>query len=268
MMRVWRLYKITKTEIFKNELAWIENENVKAFAETAIEMLPDYFFTVSASSTGKYHSKYASGSGGLVRHVKSCAKFAHEILELEQNSTFTQKEKDLIITSVILHDGLKHGVEGSAFTVAEHPILCADWIRNNDKLNSMLDSIDLEILCSAIASHMGQWTTDYKSKKEILPKPQTEIQKFVHMCDYLGSRKWIEVDFEDDYYDGKYESEREVDNTIKSIIQLCKEKITSGVNRDTIYSLIETETGSKNPNKITDNDIALTLLDKIGELHI
>ena len=259
---------ITKSDIFKNELSWIVDDKTREFAEKAINMLPDYFFTVAASSTGKYHSKYALGAGGLVRHVKACAKFAHELLGLEQNNTFTQKEKDLMITAIILHDGWKHGSEGSAFTVAEHPTLCADWIRNNSELNSMLDPNDLEILCGAIASHMGQWTTDYKSKKEILPKPQTEIQKWVHIFDYLGSRKWIEVDFEDDYYDGSYKAVSEVDNTIASIITECKAKIADGVSRDNIYEAIQEVAGVKNPNKITDNMVAIAVLDKIKELCV
>lgn len=39
-----------------------------------------------------------------------------------------------------------------------------------------------------IASHMGQWNVNLYSKT-ILPKPKTATQKFVHLCDYLASRK-------------------------------------------------------------------------------
>ena len=42
---------------------------------------------------------------------------------------------------------------------------------------------------------MGKWNTDYKDKtKEVLPKPVTESEKFVHLCDYLASRKNILVE--------------------------------------------------------------------------
>lgn len=43
---------------------------------------------------------------------------------------------------------------------------------------------------------MGQWTSDYKTGKEVLEKPKTGIQNFIHMCDYLASRKSIEINFE------------------------------------------------------------------------
>ncbi len=48
-----------------------------------------------------------------------------------------------------------------------------------------------------IATHMGQWNTDFKTKKEVLDKPKTGIQKFIHMCDYLASRKCLEFNFEE-----------------------------------------------------------------------
>jgi hypothetical protein len=113
---------------------------------------------------------------------------------------------------------------------------------------------------------MGEFNTDFKTKKEILPKPVTDIQKFIHMCDYLASRKWLPVDFEDDYYDGSYKAVSEVDNTISSIITECKAKIADGVSRDSVYGAIQEVAGVKNPNKITDNVVAIAVLDKIKEL--
>jgi hypothetical protein len=51
-------------------------------------------------------------------------------------------------------------------------------------------------ICDCVASHMGSWNTDYKTKKEILPKPITSMEKFVHLCDYLASRRFLEVNFD------------------------------------------------------------------------
>ena len=41
---------------------------------------------------------------------------------------------------------------------------------------------------------MGEWNKGKGNDKD-LPKPTTNAQKFVHMCDYLASRKDIEVLF-------------------------------------------------------------------------
>ena len=45
---------------------------------------------------------------------------------------------------------------------------------------------------------MGPWNTDYLTKEEILPKPKNKYQNFVHMCDYLASRKFLDIKFEND----------------------------------------------------------------------
>lgn len=42
-------------------------------------------------------------------------------------------------------------------------------------------------------SHIGQWNTN-RDGEEVLPKPATKEQKFVHHCDYLASRKFITVE--------------------------------------------------------------------------
>ena len=187
-----------KYEKFTKELDYIKSDDIRAFAKLALENLPDYFFEVAASSTGKYHPTYTSASGGLVRHTKAATRFANHLLQLEQNqNTFTERERDLIITSIILHDGWKHGNAGSTFTTHEHPQVCADWVETNEIFNEVLPMEDRKIIASAISSHMGQWNENKRSKI-ILNKPETEIQKFVHMCDYLASRKDIEVLFNEE----------------------------------------------------------------------
>ena len=57
--------------LFQNELAWIQDDAIRSFVHDALIKLPDYFFHVAASSTGKYHPAYALGEGGLVRHTKA-----------------------------------------------------------------------------------------------------------------------------------------------------------------------------------------------------
>ena len=37
---------------------------------------------------------------------------------------------------------------------------------------------------------------DNYQKKEVLPKPRTSEQRFVHMCDFLASRKFLDIKFE------------------------------------------------------------------------
>lgn len=264
-----------KIKVFETELKWIQNPEIRNFAEKAVSLLPDYFFEVAASSTGKYHPTYAIGPGGLVRHTKAAVSIAHELLSLEMYDKYTSDEMDLMLTSLILHDGWKHGKseKAGAYTVAEHPTVCSEWIQETEDLSSLLPEEQIEFLCGCIASHMGQWNTDYRTKKEILPKPKTAAQKFVHQADYLASRKYLIYDFGDSYYrpvndteDAK--DENEIDAVKSKIVALCKEKISSGVNSSELYTLISEKTGgSKNPNSITDINIANEVLFAISEFN-
>jgi c-di-AMP phosphodiesterase-like protein len=114
---------------------------------------------------------------------------------------FSAEDKDLILVAIMLHDGFKHGAVESRYTIAEHPVVCANALQNSN-YKEYLTEEQFGKIYSAIASHMGQWNTDFKTKKEIMPKPKTAMEKFVHQCDYLASRKYLEVNFEAINYEG------------------------------------------------------------------
>lgn len=184
-----------KIALLQKEINYIKNSKYKENLKILINLLPDYFFEVAASSTGKYHPEFSLGNGGLLRHSKLVARIGKELYNDESiTNVFNDIEKDLMMIGMILHDGLKHGLEYSEYTVFDHPIVMADYIRDNsDKLT--LNEKEIDFICSVIETHMGPWTTDYKGN-EVLQKPHNKYQKFVHMCDYLASRKFLNVNFE------------------------------------------------------------------------
>ena len=185
-----------KQDYFVKEYSYIKKKKYVDNLKIMIDLLPDYFFEVPASSTGKYHPEFSLGNGGLLRHSKFAAKLAYEMYNDESiTGTFNQDEKDLMIFALLLHDGLKSGLEKSEYTKFDHPILMANYIReNSDKLT--LTKGEIEFIATCIETHMGPWTTDYKGN-EILKKPVNKYQKFVHMCDYLASRKFINTKYKD-----------------------------------------------------------------------
>lgn len=186
---------MNKSLKFSKELEYIKSEKIKSACQKMIELLPDYFFEVPASSTGKYHPEYALGEGGLLRHTKAAVRIAYELLNDPCiGDKYTQDEKDLMIMALILHDGLKSGLNHEKYTRFDHPILIADYIMDNEE-ELGLEVEEIEFLCDAVKTHMGSWTTDYDGV-EVLEKPKTKYQNFVHMCDYLASRKCLLVPFD------------------------------------------------------------------------
>ena len=186
---------MNKVAVFEKELKYIKNESFKNDTMYLIDSLPDYFYEVAAASTGKYHPKYAQGEGGLVRHTKAAVKIAYELLQDPAiGNKYTDDEKDLMIISLMLHDGLKLGKEQSKYTKFDHPLLVGEFIKEN-KANLNFSDDEIKFLSDAIASHMGPWTKDYDGN-EVLPYPKTKYQNFVHMCDYLSSKKFLNVEFD------------------------------------------------------------------------
>ena len=183
-------------EIFNKEINYIKDERIKTSVITMLKLLPDYFYEVPASSTGKYHPEFSLGDKGLVRHTKAAVRIAIELFNDPALTNFNDNEKDLIIFSLMLHDGLKSGKVKSEYTDFTHPILISNYIKENkDKL--LLTPDEIEYVCKCIETHMGPWTKNYKGE-EVLEPPKDKSQRFVHMCDYLSSRRFLNIKFDNE----------------------------------------------------------------------
>ena len=188
---------MNKEEMFLDELELIKDEELSESLLKIIEMLPDYWFHEAASSTGKYHPEYALGEAGLLRHSKAAMRIGYELLNDPCiGDKYTSHEKDLMLMSLLVHDGLKRGINAEKYTRFDHPILMGKFILDNYKEIGITKE-DAEFMDSVIKTHMGPWTTDYDGN-EVLEKPKNKYQNFVHMCDFLASRKCILVPFDKD----------------------------------------------------------------------
>lgn len=172
--------------IFETELNSIRNVSIRETVRDLLGKVPAYFWTVPASSSGKYHPAYALGDGGLVRHTKAAVKFCNNLAVIKG---FTNIENDLAVAALILHDTLKQGNGEGQHTVFDHPILAANFVRQN------APKAFATLVAPLIETHMGQWTTSKYAPGIVLRKPSSELEKFVHECDYLASRKDFDVRF-------------------------------------------------------------------------
>lgn len=178
-------------------LKTIENEDIKEFAIVLLDNLPEYIWSVPASSTGKYHPVYSLGEGGLMRHQIAVVRFLNFFLELEQySSKLTSREMDLMRVAGLVHDGMKSGSQeqfaANKYTKFEHPILMATKVR---EMTGYIPENELELIADAISKHMGAWNTSKKSST-ILPKPNDKFSRMLHLADYLSSRKSLTMDFD------------------------------------------------------------------------
>jgi hypothetical protein len=187
-----------KIVIFSKELALIKNENVRKFTEAALKVLPEYFWQVPASSSGKYHPQFDAGEGGLVRHTRATIAMLVQMFRNRNVFPIEGGEQAYAISALILHDGCKNGLGQEANnTISEHPACVVSFLSDkHPEVVAILSGEQQKAITGAILSHMGQWNTDHNTKAVILPEPETNLQKLVALCDYIVSRRFVEVNFE------------------------------------------------------------------------
>ena len=193
-------YLIGKNMIFDEIINSIENYDMKEFALKVMESIPEYFWEIGASSSGKYHPTYALGYLGLARHTCALVRILNHALSIEcVHQCFTSRERDIMRIAGMMHDTYKSGYpedyEKDSHTKHEHPLIAAEVVRKY-KGCGIISKEEVEVIAKTIETHMGQWTKSDHSDVT-LPKPITRLQVMVHLADYLASRKDIEIKFEE-----------------------------------------------------------------------
>ena len=182
--------RMNKVKYFKKEIDYIKDECKKRDIEVLINLLPDYFFSIPMGESDCDYPKYSLTKSGLVKYTKVAVRIAVDMFETVNN--FTDNDKDLIIMSILMHDGLKNGIIDSGNIRIDHPLLVSELImRNVSKLEMDID--DVRKMCMMIECHTGRLS----KKGDIeLPVPVNEIQRYVYRCCYLASRKYLNVKFD------------------------------------------------------------------------
>ena len=192
-----------KESIFQEELNQINSNIIRTAVKTfLINEVPEYFWKIPASTSGKYHPLYTLGEGGLVKHTKAAVKIAISLFEIED---LHPTERDIIISAIILHDTFKCGSQidynENGYTKFNHPNIssekfkqfCMSFFEEKILENGQGFKWWIDSICGCIESHMGKWNINNYKETEILSIPENRLQKFVHVCDYLASRRFIEV---------------------------------------------------------------------------
>lgn len=206
------------SDYFKNELNYIKNDELRTIVADTLDASPECIVHIPASSSGRYHPSYSLGEGGLMRHIKGAVGIAHCMIETEifdkivmdklhgvmGYEELRERYADATYAALILHDCCKPDNTEKHGTLFDHPVLAANLFKETAKKHITQDNMEymkyvVPMIHGAIASHMGQWCSAPYAKGVILPKPKTGIEVFVHMADYLGSRRFLTFEF--DKYD-------------------------------------------------------------------
>jgi hypothetical protein len=184
-------------KVFAKELSLIKDQKIRDFVVKCFEELcPDYFWTVPASTSGRYHPDHSNGKGGLVRHVKAAIWWAEKLLCAfdSDNGEKDTTNKDAVIAALILHDMKKNGdslddKKKSGYRITQthgvslgHRIFDIVLKKKANKVQSLI--------IYAVQSHMGVWTRPNEYRPDNIPLPLAyHVAHIVHMADFCAAQK-------------------------------------------------------------------------------
>ena len=177
---------MNKSKYFEREIELIQSEDYRMFVRNYLDnVCPKYFWEIGASSSGKFHPQFSQGEGGLVRHTKAVVMFAEELLRMSSYMYMSDEHKDYVIMASILHDTCKYGeYKFDKAEYKDHAKIAEKLV--HDAWEQYFGYRPSEFFLSAIRCHMGQW-----SERE--DRPFTNIDRCVHMADFLASRNFIDI---------------------------------------------------------------------------
>ena len=179
--------------------AEIKNEELFIWVEKCLLVVPEYFWTLPASTSGKYHLE-DNMEGGLVRHTRKSLVSAKE---LRYVFNFDDSEMDVIYSAIILHDTFRCGVDGQEkkkdgklCSDRLHPLYPRNGLRKIDPSETIKKEVNL--IFKIIEGHMGIWSPIFRLypmslKREPIDRSDMMII-FVHICDMVASRESIKVE--------------------------------------------------------------------------
>lgn len=186
-----------KVKVFGGLLNKFETDEIRDYCADMIKEIPDYIFTIPSSTSFKYHNKTQCQPHGQIFHILMFAEVMNYVLGLEYvKEKPNERQRDCLRCTPIFHDAIKCGLNGSQYTVHEHPMLAGEWVRNTS-VEHDVDADTKAYIARLCESHSGEWTSTKRSKT-VLPKPENDEQFFVHMCDYLASRSNLDMTYSDD----------------------------------------------------------------------
>ena len=177
------------TEVFKNELNLISSKQLRDFVVECYKYCPETYWTISTSTTKKYHPSFTNGEGGLLVHVKYAIWWAQNLIRAFPDLHSTAKDE--IICALLLHDLYKNGktaLKDRPFNIIKtHGVYLAIEIAKNSEKQLTEEQ---ERILVAIGGHMGVWTEPIISSCwNVGDEMSGNVARIVHLADYCAAQK-------------------------------------------------------------------------------
>ncbi len=180
-----------------SKIQLIQSKEIQEFVKVSLDNAPAYFWTLKASTSGKYHHGET-----LVEHVLYALEYGQAHIRMLQ-WYWDEETKDLFFAALFLHDLYRCGIEdresmdedGFLRTDNLHPIYAASELsRLEMPSKTKVDDPFFAYRFSwfkkfqkAVASHLGPWSP----LKELSPMHDNmlSLRLNVFLVDYVVSRQ-------------------------------------------------------------------------------
>lgn len=206
------------------ELAGIEDPSIRLFTTKALELVPDYFWHVPASASGRFHPLDTLGEGGLVLHTKRVVYLSCQIANVFKIESVNL---DVLRSAAILHDSFKNGVKDEDHTEEDHPLIVRHQLKDLATETPYFDEI-----LAAIECHQGLWGP------QPLRMPKKPLDWALHLADFIASRTAVYLYFSG-YKPESHPSELDYGHLDSDLDELVEKYLDLRVNRASIESEME-----------------------------
>lgn len=180
-----------------SKIQLIQSKEIQEFVKVSLDNAPAYFWTLKASTSGKYHHGET-----LVEHILYALEYGQAHIRMLQ-WYWDEETKDLFFAALFLHDLYRCGIEdresmdedGFLRTDNLHPIYAASELsRLEMPSKTKVDDPFFAYRFSwfkkfqkAVASHLGPWSP----LKELSPMHDNmlSLRLNVFLVDYVVSRQ-------------------------------------------------------------------------------
>lgn len=188
-----------KQRVFEPLARNFETDIFRNYYMDMVAEIPDYIFIMASSTSGKFHNETQCQTYGQIYHEYMFDSILNHRLRLKGNQEKYNKPetRDAMRCVPTFHDAVKCGWNGSKYTVQDHPLLAAEWVRTT-KVEHDIPYEYKEMIAGMCEAHSGQWNTTRGGKPielngVVMPEPRNEMEFFIHECDILSSRNDIDM---------------------------------------------------------------------------
>lgn len=164
----------------------INDEKIRLFVQTVLNSLPDEFYLMRTSITGKYHPPECNEVGGIIVHIQRACYFGKLFIDSckwDRNDI----RGDLLIAAILLHDIGKKEKYNNGWEYPNHPI---EGMKFASHFKNLITEAQYNCISGCILHHMGIF-----GPKSIL-KPLNKynmLELYTYQADFLASKKELKI---------------------------------------------------------------------------